>query len=69
MPNYAFHPESRNTMIARVELTQDGVVQAGYIPCYIDQQVRPAQHRPPVQQQRRPVPAVSHRLVLNRYAE
>jgi hypothetical protein len=41
MPNYAFHPESRNTMIARVELTRDGVVQAGYIPCFIDQQVRP----------------------------
>jgi hypothetical protein len=26
---------------ARVELPQDGVVQAGYIPCLIDQQVRP----------------------------
>jgi poly-gamma-glutamate capsule biosynthesis protein CapA/YwtB (metallophosphatase superfamily) len=41
MPNYAFHPESRNTMIARVQLTKDGIVRAGYIPCYIDQQVRP----------------------------
>jgi hypothetical protein len=41
MPNYAFHPESRNTMIARVALTKDGIVRAGYIPCYIDQQVRP----------------------------
>ena len=41
MPNYAFHPESRNTMIARVEITREGIVQAGYIPCFIDQQVRP----------------------------
>jgi hypothetical protein len=41
MPNYAFHPESRNTMIASVEFTGDGEVRAGFVPCYIDQQVRP----------------------------
>lgn len=41
MPNYAFHPESRNTMIAKVVVSGDGVVRAGFVPCYIDQQVRP----------------------------
>lgn len=41
MPNYAFHPESRNTMIAKVVVSRDGVVRAGFVPCYIDQQVRP----------------------------
>ena len=41
MPNYLFHPESRNTLIARVVVSAQGVVRAGFIPCYIDQQVRP----------------------------
>ncbi len=41
MPNYNFHPESRNTLIAKVVVSQDGVVSAGFVPCYIDQQVRP----------------------------
>ena len=41
MPNYAFHPESRNTMIAKVVVSRAGVVRAGFVPCYIDQQVRP----------------------------
>jgi capsule synthesis protein PGA_cap len=41
MPNYAFHPESRNTMIAKIIVSRDGVVRAGFVPCYIDQQVRP----------------------------
>src|SRR5207248_10151591 len=41
MPTYPFHPDSRNTMIARVALAPDGAIQAGYIPCYIDRQVRP----------------------------
>src|SRR5215471_8784982 len=41
MPNYLFHPESRNTMIAKVVVSAQGVVRAGFVPCYIDQQVRP----------------------------
>ncbi|GAC1321279.1 MAG: hypothetical protein NVSMB2_17900 [Chloroflexota bacterium] len=46
VPNYAFHPESRNTLIAKVTLTARGIQQAGFIPCYIDEHVRPRpQHR------------------------
>jgi poly-gamma-glutamate synthesis protein (capsule biosynthesis protein) len=41
MPNYAFHPESRNTLIARIVVSVDGIRRAGFIPCYIDDQVRP----------------------------
>ena len=41
MPNYSFHPESRNTMIAKVVVSREGVVRASFVPCYIDQQVRP----------------------------
>jgi poly-gamma-glutamate synthesis protein (capsule biosynthesis protein) len=41
MPNYLFHPESRNTLIARIVVSSQGVVQAGFVPCYIDRQVRP----------------------------
>jgi poly-gamma-glutamate synthesis protein (capsule biosynthesis protein) len=41
MPNYAFHPESRNTLIARIVVSVDGIRRAGFMPCYIDDQVRP----------------------------
>ena len=41
MPTYPFHPESRNTIIARCAVRADGLVEAGFIPCYIDQQARP----------------------------
>lgn len=35
MPNYAFHPESRNTGIARLDIGPEGVISAGLIPCWI----------------------------------
>ena len=41
MPDYPFHPESRNTMIARIDVTADGVVDAGFVPCWIDDEARP----------------------------
>lgn len=40
MPTYPFHPESRNTMIATLQLT-DGGVEAGLIPCWIDDDASP----------------------------
>jgi Bacterial capsule synthesis protein PGA_cap len=40
MPFYPFHPESRNTMIADVRI-EGGVVDAGFIPCWIDDRGRP----------------------------
>ena len=41
MPTYPFHPDSRNTAIARCGVNAEGVVQAGLIPCYIDADARP----------------------------
>jgi hypothetical protein len=41
MPNYSFHPESRNTLIAKVTVGPSGVVRSSFVPVYIDQQVRP----------------------------
>jgi poly-gamma-glutamate capsule biosynthesis protein CapA/YwtB (metallophosphatase superfamily) len=41
MPTYAFHPESRNTALAHLVVTKDGVKEAGLIPCWIDDDVRP----------------------------
>jgi hypothetical protein len=35
MPNYPFHPESRNTMIADCRIGPDGQVSAGLRPCWI----------------------------------
>lgn len=40
MPTYPFHPESRNTVIATVELTDDGV-KGGLLPCWIDDDAKP----------------------------
>jgi poly-gamma-glutamate synthesis protein (capsule biosynthesis protein) len=40
MPFYPFHPESRNTMIADCRV-DGGVVDAGFIPCWIDDRGRP----------------------------
>ena len=40
MPFYPFHPESRNTMIADVRI-DGGVVDAGFVPCWIDDLGRP----------------------------
>lgn len=41
MPTYPFHPESRHTVIATVEVESSGVVRAGFVPCRIDQEARP----------------------------
>jgi poly-gamma-glutamate synthesis protein (capsule biosynthesis protein) len=40
MPFYPFHPESRNTMIADC-LIEDGAIDAGFVPCWIDDRGRP----------------------------
>ena len=41
MPDYPFHPDSRNTAIAVLELDGSGAVSAGAIPCRIDDEARP----------------------------
>jgi hypothetical protein len=41
MPTYPFHPESRNTMVARCVVGREGVREAGFVPCRIDAQARP----------------------------
>jgi poly-gamma-glutamate synthesis protein (capsule biosynthesis protein) len=41
MPYYPFHPQSRNTAIALCRFDRTGVVQAGFVPCWIDDQGRP----------------------------
>jgi poly-gamma-glutamate synthesis protein (capsule biosynthesis protein) len=35
-PTYPFHPEARNTIIASCRINEDGVIDAGFIPCYIE---------------------------------
>jgi poly-gamma-glutamate synthesis protein (capsule biosynthesis protein) len=41
MPYYPFHPESRNTVIALCRFDSTGVVEAGFVPCWIDDRGRP----------------------------
>lgn len=41
MPTYAFHPESRNTAVAVIDVEPDGKISAGFIPCWIDDDARP----------------------------
>lgn len=41
MPTYPFHPESRNTAIAKLRIDADGGVRASLIPCWIDDDARP----------------------------
>lgn len=41
MPTYPFHPESRNTIVATCEVGQDGTIDAGFVPCWIDVDGRP----------------------------
>jgi hypothetical protein len=36
MPQYPFHPESRNTAVALCRFDEDGLVEAGFVPCWID---------------------------------
>jgi hypothetical protein len=42
--NFPYARESRHTMVARVVVDSDGVVQAGFVPCWIDEQARPVAH-------------------------
>jgi poly-gamma-glutamate capsule biosynthesis protein CapA/YwtB (metallophosphatase superfamily) len=46
MPEYPFHPESRNTMAARIVVDGDGLREAALVPCYIDEHARPVPHPP-----------------------
>ncbi|GAB3444791.1 CapA family protein [Actinophytocola sediminis] len=41
MPYYPFHPESRNTVIAVCRFGANGIVSAGFVPCWIDDAGRP----------------------------
>lgn len=41
MPEYPFHPESRNTAIAVLEFGAEGLLGAALIPCWIDGEARP----------------------------
>jgi hypothetical protein len=41
MPQYPFHPESRNTAVALCRFDGDGLVEAGFVPCWIDGSASP----------------------------
>lgn len=41
MPFYAFNPESRKTILARMTATQDGITEFGFVPCYINREGAP----------------------------
>jgi hypothetical protein len=41
MPTYPFNPESRNTIIVDCVAAADGSIDAGLIPCWIDDDARP----------------------------
>ena len=43
MPFYPFHPESRNTIVADC-LIEHGRIDAGFVPCWIDDHGRPVPH-------------------------
>lgn len=36
MPFYAFNPESRKTILARMTATKEGITEFGFVPCYIN---------------------------------
>lgn len=36
MPYYAFNPESRKTMLAKMNITKEGITEFGFVPCYIN---------------------------------
>jgi poly-gamma-glutamate synthesis protein (capsule biosynthesis protein) len=38
---YPFHPESRHTMIAVLDIDDDGAIRPGLVPCWIDEGARP----------------------------
>lgn len=41
MPAYPFNPQSRHTMVAHCVVGEGGSVQAGFVPCWIDDAARP----------------------------
>ena len=41
MPEYPFHPDSRHTAIAVLDVEETGRLRAGLIPCWIDDHARP----------------------------
>lgn len=41
MPAYPFHPDSRHTLLADLVLRADGTLDAGLVPCWIDDAARP----------------------------
>lgn len=43
-PNYPFHPEAKNTIIASVTVTRDGVQAAGFLPCWVRPDGAPLVH-------------------------
>ncbi|ANY08896.1 CapA family protein [Pseudonocardia sp. HH130630-07] len=46
MPYYPFHPESRDTVVATCTFDRDGLVDAGIVPCRIDDAGRPVPQGP-----------------------
>lgn len=42
--NFPYARESRHTMVARVAVDADGVREASFVPCWIDEQARPVAH-------------------------
>ncbi len=42
--NFPYRREARHTMVARVTVDRRGVVSAGFVPCWIDEQARPVAH-------------------------
>lgn len=46
MPYYPFHPESRDTAVATCRFDADGLVEAGIVPCRIDDAGRPVPQSP-----------------------
>jgi len=42
--NFPYARESRHTMVARVAVDATGVLEASFIPCWIDEGARPVAH-------------------------
>lgn len=40
-PNYPFHPQAKNTMIASCIIGEDGAIDAGFLPCWVQPSSRP----------------------------
>ncbi len=43
-PKYPFHPESRNTLIAVCDVDHEGLLRAGFLPCWINEESQPQVH-------------------------